>query len=299
MTVGVATGRGPDRQRHVPDDLDAVIVAGAHECRLQVGVRVAGRVTTRQADDVGHDEQHVRLPRGHVDARDRQHQREHRGDERHPAEAEGAPHHVPRAPCGPAWVTSSAPGYRGRDVRRSGASRGRAGWGPRVRPLARTSAAQYPTGEMPPRRPLAPIAYTSRPCRHSSAVEQLFRKQQVLGSNPSVGSTPPRVSRVTVMPSSGVPMGCSRAHAGAGTLGASCSGAAGPPGFRGAFGVRIRFDSKHVSRRAMPKAMGSIRMPGPMTTAPRGPVAPNIAPPGPTAPPAPPPAASRQLPPPR
>jgi hypothetical protein len=27
--------------------------------------------------------------------------------------------------------------------------------------------------------------------RHSSAVEQLFRKQQVLGSNPSVGSTPP------------------------------------------------------------------------------------------------------------
>ena len=26
--------------------------------------------------------------------------------------------------------------------------------------------------------------------RHSSAVEQLFRKQQVLGSNPSVGSTP-------------------------------------------------------------------------------------------------------------
>ena len=29
------------------------------------------------------------------------------------------------------------------------------------------------------------------PRRHSSAVEQLFRKQQVLGSNPSVGSTPP------------------------------------------------------------------------------------------------------------
>ena len=28
------------------------------------------------------------------------------------------------------------------------------------------------------------------PRRHSSAVEQLFRKQQVLGSNPSVGSTP-------------------------------------------------------------------------------------------------------------
>ena len=27
------------------------------------------------------------------------------------------------------------------------------------------------------------------PRRHSSAVEQLFRKQQVLGSNPSVGST--------------------------------------------------------------------------------------------------------------
>jgi hypothetical protein len=31
----------------------------------------------------------------------------------------------------------------------------------------------------------------SRSGRHSSAVEQLFRKQQVLGSNPSVGSTPP------------------------------------------------------------------------------------------------------------
>src|SRR5947207_14933893 len=31
--------------------------------------------------------------------------------------------------------------------------------------------------------------------RHSSAVEQLFRKQQVLGSNPSVGSTPPLVLR--------------------------------------------------------------------------------------------------------
>ena len=30
----------------------------------------------------------------------------------------------------------------------------------------------------------------SRSRRHSSAVEQLFRKQQVLGSNPSVGSTP-------------------------------------------------------------------------------------------------------------
>ncbi len=29
----------------------------------------------------------------------------------------------------------------------------------------------------------------SPPRRHSSAVEQLFRKQQVLGSNPSVGST--------------------------------------------------------------------------------------------------------------
>ena len=33
------------------------------------------------------------------------------------------------------------------------------------------------------------IFYTARPGRHSSAVEQLFRKQQVLGSNPSVGST--------------------------------------------------------------------------------------------------------------
>ena len=30
--------------------------------------------------------------------------------------------------------------------------------------------------------------------RHSSAVEQLFRKQQVLGSNPSVGSTTPLLS---------------------------------------------------------------------------------------------------------
>ena len=35
----------------------------------------------------------------------------------------------------------------------------------------------------------------SGPRRHSSAVEQLFRKQQVLGSNPSVGSTLPRVNR--------------------------------------------------------------------------------------------------------
>jgi hypothetical protein len=34
------------------------------------------------------------------------------------------------------------------------------------------------------------VAYTPGPGRHSSAVEQLFRKQQVLGSNPSVGSTP-------------------------------------------------------------------------------------------------------------
>jgi hypothetical protein len=33
--------------------------------------------------------------------------------------------------------------------------------------------------------------YTPPPGRHSSAVEQLFRKQQVLGSNPSVGSTSP------------------------------------------------------------------------------------------------------------
>ena len=35
--------------------------------------------------------------------------------------------------------------------------------------------------------------YTPPPGRHSSAVEQLFRKQQVLGSNPSVGSSPLRV----------------------------------------------------------------------------------------------------------
>src|SRR6185369_11252921 len=34
------------------------------------------------------------------------------------------------------------------------------------------------------------MGYHARPGRHSSAVEQLFRKQQVLGSNPSVGSTP-------------------------------------------------------------------------------------------------------------
>ena len=33
------------------------------------------------------------------------------------------------------------------------------------------------------------IAYTPRPGRHSSVVEQLFRKQQVLSSNLSVGST--------------------------------------------------------------------------------------------------------------
>jgi hypothetical protein len=35
----------------------------------------------------------------------------------------------------------------------------------------------------------ATLRYHSLPGRHSSAVEQLFRKQQVLGSNPSVGST--------------------------------------------------------------------------------------------------------------
>ena len=38
--------------------------------------------------------------------------------------------------------------------------------------------------------PFEGITYTPAPGRHSSAVEQLFRKQQVLGSNPSVGSTP-------------------------------------------------------------------------------------------------------------
>ena len=37
--------------------------------------------------------------------------------------------------------------------------------------------------------PILPV-----PGRHSSAVEQLFRKQQVLGSNPSVGSTPSRAN---------------------------------------------------------------------------------------------------------
>src|SRR5207249_9540949 len=35
--------------------------------------------------------------------------------------------------------------------------------------------------------------------RHSSAVEQLFRKQQVLGSNPSVGSTLSRTNSSTVV----------------------------------------------------------------------------------------------------
>ncbi len=40
---------------------------------------------------------------------------------------------------------------------------------------------------------LAELAYTSTPAgRHSSVVEQLFRKQQVLGSSPSVGSTSTR-----------------------------------------------------------------------------------------------------------
>ena len=40
--------------------------------------------------------------------------------------------------------------------------------------------------------------YSSTECtsRHSSAVEQLFRKQQVLGSNPSVGSIPSRTTTV-------------------------------------------------------------------------------------------------------
>src|SRR6478672_10112672 len=37
---------------------------------------------------------------------------------------------------------------------------------------------------------LETLGYHARPGRHSSAVEQLFPKQQVLGSNPSVGSTP-------------------------------------------------------------------------------------------------------------
>jgi hypothetical protein len=43
----------------------------------------------------------------------------------------------------------------------------------------------------------ATLRYHSLPSRHSSAVEQLFRKQQVLGSNPSVGSTSPlRIARL-------------------------------------------------------------------------------------------------------
>src|SRR4051794_32888837 len=44
-----------------------------------------------------------------------------------------------------------------------------------------------------PRRPTrrGTAGTIALPGRHSSAVEQLFRKQQVLGSNPSVGSTFP------------------------------------------------------------------------------------------------------------
>ena len=43
--------------------------------------------------------------------------------------------------------------------------------------------------------------------RHSSAVEQLFRKQQVLGSNPSVGS-----SNLNVKPAARAPALSSQGH---------------------------------------------------------------------------------------
>src|SRR5690349_20209469 len=49
------------------------------------------------------------------------------------------------------------------------------------------------TGRRSPSVPMEPSidpTYTRPRRRHSSVVEQLFRKQQVLGSNPSVGSTP-------------------------------------------------------------------------------------------------------------
>jgi hypothetical protein len=36
-------------------------------------------------------------------------------------------------------------------------------------------------------------------CRRSSAVEQRFRKPQVVGSNPTVGSTPPSLLQVTTL----------------------------------------------------------------------------------------------------
>jgi hypothetical protein len=55
-------------------------------------------------------------------------------------------------------------------------------------------------GELQNKLLLGSITYTPRPGRHSSVVEQLFRKQQVLGSSPSVGSTPlvrPRVAPLT------------------------------------------------------------------------------------------------------
>src|SRR5262249_20024833 len=51
------------------------------------------------------------------------------------------------------------------------------------------------TAPRPARRPARGL--DGRPGRRSSAAEQLFRKQQVLGSNPSVGSS---LSRTTLGP---------------------------------------------------------------------------------------------------
>ena len=69
---------------------------------------------------------------------------------------------------------------------------------------ATASRAALPSTQLSPRKRaghLWTMGYHARPGRHSSAVEQLFRKQQVLGSNPSVGSTPPiraRIRRIAV-----------------------------------------------------------------------------------------------------
>src|SRR4051812_30966072 len=53
-----------------------------------------------------------------------------------------------------------------------------------------SGASGWPSAGRPDRVPRLghPLSLAAR--RHSSVVEQLFRKQQVLGSNPSVGSTP-------------------------------------------------------------------------------------------------------------
>ena len=75
----------------------------------------------------------------------------------------------PRPPDRPAWPVPRSPSGNGSSGRKSGS-------GPHALGSVRMTAG-YRTAPILVRR------------RHSSVVEQLFRKQQVLGSSPSVGST--------------------------------------------------------------------------------------------------------------